>query len=522
MASDQIPHVGPVSAVTSANGAVTCGHSLAAAAGADILARGGNAFDAFAAMSWALTVVEPTMSGLLGLTTVLTRTSQGNIRWLDGVLPPPSGLTSAALGRARSAHLSGAEALIPTLIASNAKLLSELGSISLTESLVAAQKLAADGFEVNSTTRYWFDMAAAQGPSALPSGYRSENTPVGAWLKQPDMARALAALAQEGPEAFANGSWANAVTQVVKENGGVLSQGDFNTAEPDFREVTTLSVGDWSLMAPSWPNCSFETLEIVALLAALGQGQRSTSPAFAKTLVAATRAAAQDRIFAWSGSAASVADLLSPERIARRAAECQDASLKPVDISWTPKVAGHTSHLAAVDAAGNLVCATQTLGGQFGSQLWADGLPLNGLGLYLYSADPAAPASVRPVPGVPPASILEMLFAEKDGRIVSMGSPGGFVIPTATAQGALGLLAGADLAAIVSDPRLSVDNGLAVLAESRVPADVAAGLAQAGYEVQATSPWSWKMGSLHTVAWQADSSTQAAADPRRGGKALAG
>ena len=126
------------------------------------------------------------------------------------------------------------------------------------------------------------------------------------------------------------------------------------------------------------------------------------------------------------------------------------------------------------------------------------------------------------MPGVPPASILEMLFAEKDGRIVSMGSPGGFVIPTATAQGALGLLAGADLAAIVSDPRLSVDNGLAVLAESRVPADVAAGLAQAGYEVQATSPWSWKMGSLHTVAWQADSSTQAAADPRRGGKALAG
>src|SRR5579864_3694779 len=55
-----------VPALRSRGGMVTANHRLAAEAGAAMLARGGNAIDAAAAVSFAVGVVEPAMSGLGG------------------------------------------------------------------------------------------------------------------------------------------------------------------------------------------------------------------------------------------------------------------------------------------------------------------------------------------------------------------------------------------------------------------------------------------------------------------------
>ena len=59
-----LPHQSTRFPVVANNGMVCTGSSLAAAAGLDILKKGGNAIDAAIATAAALTVVEPTANGI--------------------------------------------------------------------------------------------------------------------------------------------------------------------------------------------------------------------------------------------------------------------------------------------------------------------------------------------------------------------------------------------------------------------------------------------------------------------------
>src|ERR1700675_1136996 len=73
-----------------ARGMVVTNHPLASAAGAEILAAGGNAIDAAVAAQFALTVVEPMMVGLLGGGTAHIRTADGTHTVFDGMSTAPA------------------------------------------------------------------------------------------------------------------------------------------------------------------------------------------------------------------------------------------------------------------------------------------------------------------------------------------------------------------------------------------------------------------------------------------------
>ena len=72
-----------------ARGMVVTNHPLASAAGAEMLAAGGNAIDAGIAALFALTVVEPMMVGLIGGTTCHIRLADGSHRIVDGMSAVP-------------------------------------------------------------------------------------------------------------------------------------------------------------------------------------------------------------------------------------------------------------------------------------------------------------------------------------------------------------------------------------------------------------------------------------------------
>ncbi|MES1913271.1 MAG: hypothetical protein MHM6MM_005473 [Cercozoa sp. M6MM] len=73
-------------------GAVSTTNELATQAGLDILAQGGNAYDAAFAVQLALSVVQPTSTGLAGGGFVISFDSEGRIRSFDGREEAPSAL----------------------------------------------------------------------------------------------------------------------------------------------------------------------------------------------------------------------------------------------------------------------------------------------------------------------------------------------------------------------------------------------------------------------------------------------
>ena len=203
------------------SGMAVSNHPLASAAGAEMLAAGGNAIDAAVAMQFALTVVEPMMVGLVGGTTCHIRLADGSHRILDGMSAvPKSGhpdIYKPIAGAAPEVYdVEGAENLVgPKSVAAPGSLrawclaLERYGTMPLADVMQPAIRHASRGFAV---TPYLADcikdaaidlsrdrLAAAR---LLPGGMPLK---AGAKLVTGDYADALTLVSQQGEKALHGG-----------------------------------------------------------------------------------------------------------------------------------------------------------------------------------------------------------------------------------------------------------------------------------------------------------------------------
>ncbi|HTG77384.1 MAG TPA: gamma-glutamyltransferase, partial [Steroidobacteraceae bacterium] len=223
----------PVIAATGpGKAAIASAHPLATDAGMEILAAGGNAFDAAVAVSAALAVVEPKGSGLGGGGFyLLHRASDAKDVFLDARETAPGAATptmflddkgNASRDLARSSALAAG---IPGEPAGFAHLAERYGRLPLANSLAPAIRIARGGFPLYPKLRGEIDRvreSLLKSPDATRIFLVNNATPPdGHRIRQPDLARTLETLARKGTREFYTGELAHRLVDSVRAMGGI-------------------------------------------------------------------------------------------------------------------------------------------------------------------------------------------------------------------------------------------------------------------------------------------------------------
>jgi gamma-glutamyltranspeptidase / glutathione hydrolase len=300
----------PGKRVEGTRGMVAASHPDAAAAGRAILQRGGNAVDAAVATAFALSVVDPSQTGLGGggSATLWNRrdrraasvdfmaASGADSMW--GVLPPAGQDRAGIRGRA---------AAVPGSVAGLLHLLERHGTLPRDVVMAPAIALARDGFTVSPLlSRTIASSAAKLGGDSLararfmPGG---EALQPGDRLVQPELAATLELIARGGAPAFYEGDVASHLAAKVTAAGGLITERDMREYRVIDRRPLCGRVMDHTVLtAPP-------TLSGMTVLEALGIFERAVrtragtlaeSPAAAVALADALRIADADRA-RWRG-----------------------------------------------------------------------------------------------------------------------------------------------------------------------------------------------------------------------------
>jgi gamma-glutamyltranspeptidase/glutathione hydrolase len=525
--------------------AIASAHPLATQAGMEILASGGNAFDAAVAVSAALAVVEPYSSGLGGGGFwLLHRASDGHEVMVDGRERAPLAahrdLYLDEQGEVvRDGSMNGPlSAAIPGEPAALDHIARHYGKLPLARSLAPAIRLAREGFAVDEHYRrmagFRLEVMARYPETAsilLDHGAVPE---AGDRIVQEDLADTLEVLAGQGAAGFYRGPVAQRLVEGVRAAGGIWTLDDLERYRVVERAPVRFQYRDLQVTTAAPPSSGGVALATMLHilegydLEALDEATRT------HLVIEAMRRAYRDRA-EYLGDpdfvAMPLARLTSPDYAAGlRAAIRADRATPSADLPGESETGGghHTSHFSILDREGNRVAATLSINYPFGS-----GFIAPGTGVLLndemddFSAKPGVPNAYGLVgaeansiaPGKRPLSSMSPTFVESTDRVAILGTPGGSRIITMVLLGILEFARGTEPADWVARPRFHhqflpdrVEYENEALSE-----DLMEALQARGHILQSvSSPY----GNMQAVLWDRRRGTvKAAADPRGLGKA---
>jgi len=462
----------PVAALASA-------HPLATQAGMDILASGGNAFDAAVAVSAALAVVEPYGSGIGGGGFWLLH------RERDGFEVMVDGREKAPLAAHRNMYLDDNGDVVPGLSVNGAlaagipgvpaalvHISRRYGRLPLQRSLAPAIRLAREGFKVDAIYRKMaqFRLAALQDDMEAAGIFlhRDEVPAIGDRIVQQDLADTLTAIARFGYGGFYQGALARRLVEGVRAAGGIWSMQDL----AEYRIVEREPVrGEYhGLRITSAAPPSSGGIALLSMLNMLADFPLQTLDNATRThlVIEAMRRAYRDRA-EFLGDSDYVA--VPVERLSSRAhARQTGSSIRLQQATPSSTLSGKametggldTTHFSILDNAGNRVAATLSINYPFGACVVPPGT-----GVLLndemddFSTKPGVPnvyglvgAEANAIePGKRPLSSMTPTFVENGVAVAILGTPGGSRIITMVLLGILDLDDGNGPESWVSLPR---------------------------------------------------------------------
>jgi gamma-glutamyltranspeptidase / glutathione hydrolase len=516
----------------SARGMVASPHAAASIAGLDVLRRGGTAADAAVAANGVLAVVYPASCGLGGDALCMVHEP----RTAETVCYNGSGRASAALdaaalreGGARAMPLRGALTVtVPGAVRAWEALLAGHGRMGLADVLGPAEACAREGFAVTDIVAASFEQSEAllrEDVSASALFLARGRPRAGDVFGNVSLAQTLSAIRAGGPIAFYEGAIADAIVRTVRAGGNPMTANDMAAARTERCAPVRVAWGGLEVLAHP-PNSQGAIAPMV--LGMLARDGAATSLDWHHTAIEALKVAFDERDARFADPAAMGApidDLLEPETLDRMRARIDPARARSRAAAVDR---GGTIAVVAVDSDGRAVSLIQSLFMGFGSGLVAEGtgVVLHNRGAY-FSLEPGHPNELAG--GKRPLHTLSPAMALRDGRpelvYGTMGGDGQVQTHVQLLHNIYEL--GLDVQRAIDAPRFvygrDSESALAdlVRVESRMPAELLAGLRMRGHAIEILGPFDSTLGHASAIAIdRARGSLAGAADPRADSAAL--
>ncbi|MEN9718082.1 MAG: gamma-glutamyltransferase [Pseudomonadota bacterium] len=457
-------------------GMVSAADPRAADAGAQMLRRGGTATDAAIATMLALSVVEPQSSGIGGGGFYVASDPAGKVATIDGRETAPAAAHPRWFfkdGRVLSfpeAVPGGTSIGVPGNIALAAKAHHQHGRLPWATLFGPAIKLARDGFAITPRLQAALRNSAATGGfsaqgRALFYDSDGQPLPLGTMVRNPALVQTLQAIAQHGPRAFYAGANVRAIvdaTTAAARNPAPMTAADITRYAAKDRAPVCGSYRAYTICSMGPPSSGATT--VIATLTLLERFDLTSagkdSPTAWHLIAEAMRLAYADRN-RYSADAdfvpVPVAGMIDRTYLAQRSALIDPAATLTHVTAGTPPGADHlvradpasadehgTSHIVAIDRAGNAVSYTSTIESAFGSGLMVGGYYLNN---ELTDFDMNPELDGRPVANRveggkrPRSSMSPALVFGPDGTVrLVVGAAGGATIPAQVIRAIIGVV----------------------------------------------------------------------------------
>ena len=519
-------HFGPKTPATSQAGMAICSHPLATREAVKILRAGGNACDAALAASVTQTVVEPHMTGITGVLSMLHYdAATGETTYVNGganaPLAPLTGFSAADIATGRGPGVPGFWAGAEAALARH-------GSMPRRRIMEGAITFARDGFETHPflwgelfIMCHKIGMTEAGRRIFMPDGYIPRP---GDLLVQSEAADTLERLAEEGNDYYYHGAFAEEYSDVVQAAGGVITPEDFAHYEARWQEPAWSSYRGYRIAGSPPPDHGgslvIEMLNMIEFMDLQAQGPPNES---AESLYQMSRI--HNLVFEEGGRQNDPDShplpldvILSKDYAEMRFKLLQMGRANSPSQPPPPPPPAGSNHVTVVDGAGN----TATILHSCMSLPWSNGLFAGGVTV---CASGAHFLRVMPQPGQRATAYVapNIVFNRRGTPMLASGSPSVGLLANIVQNTTNILDFGIPIAESVLRPRFggrSLDVPGTTMVEADVDEDIIATVRDRGHPIDVVNPWNWHHGAFEGIHIDPDTGVRSACgDPRRCSKA---